>query len=201
MKKYLWLFSFFLVFCTCNKSENCINREIKIEYLIDINKLIKDGYKCDSVFNDFNINELKECKVLFSDSNYKVVYDGYKSRLLFDKKENITISISTRTPTFKEIEGVPFSLFLLNDKLLPTYAISRLGKEKTYVYKIEYLKNEIIIYKATNKESIELDVKKLKYTEILHLLKKDIYKYTYKKEKQTLDSFYCDVPFWTEGLY
>lgn len=169
--------------------------------MIDINKLIKDGYKCESAFNDFNISELKECKVLFSDSNYKVVYDGYKSRLLFDKKEGITIAISTRTPTFKEIEGVPFSLFLLNDKLLPTYAISRLGKEKTYVYKIEYLKNEIVIYKATNKESTEIDVKKLKYTEILNLLKKDIYKYTYKKEKQTLDSFYCDVPFWTEGLY
>jgi len=201
MKKYFWLFSFFNVFCSNKKTEKCIDRGINIEYLIDINKLVVDAYKCDSVFNDFNINELKECKVLFSDSNYKVVYDGYKSRLLFDKKENITITISTRTPTFKEIEGVPFSLFLLNDKLLPIYAISKLGKDKTYVYKIVYLKNEIIVSKATNKESIEIDVKKLKYNEILNLLKKDIYKYTYKKEKQTLDIFYCDVPFWTEGLY
>jgi len=200
MMKYFWVFSFFLVFCTNKKTEECIDRGMSIEYLTDIDKLIKDGYKCETAFNDFNIDELKKCKVLFSDSKYKIIYNGYKSRLLIDKKENITIAINSRTLDFKTIKDVPFTLFLLNDKLMPIYAISRFGKEKTFVYKIEYLKNKIILSRAINKESTEIDVTKLKYSQIIDLFKKSIYNFTYKKEKLTLDSYFYDVPFWTEGL-
>ena len=200
MTKYFWFLFFFLVFCKNKKTEECIDRGINIEYLTDIDKLIKDGYKCETTFNDFNIDELKKCKVLFSDSKYKIIYNGYKSRLLIDKKENITIAINSRTIDFKTIKDLPFAVFLLNDKLMPIYAISKLGEEKTFVYKIEYLNEKIILSKAINKEVAEIDVNKLKYSQIKEIFKKSIYRFRYKKEKLTLDSYFYNVPFWTEGL-
>jgi len=190
----------FLFFCSCKDTEHCADRGIKVAFLSDIDKLIKDGYKCDNKFNHFNIDELKNCKVLFSDRNYKIVYNGYKTRLLFDKKENLTLAINSVTPHFTIIKGRPFSLYILNEKLMPVYAIAKLGKENFSVYRIEYLKNEIVISKAIDDESKNINVCTMKYTQIVDLTKKIKYKFSYKKEKQTLDNYFYKVPFWTEGL-
>lgn len=194
------LLVFFLVFCTNKKNEKCVDRGIKLEYLSDIDKLIKDGYKCESAFSHFNIDELKNCKVLFSDINYKIVYNGFKTRLLYDKKEKITIAINSITPDFRIIRGRPYALYILNEKLMPVYAIAKLGEENFSVYKIDYLQNKIVISKAINKESKSINVCTMKYIQILDLIRKIKNDFSYKKEKQTLDNYFYKVPFWTEGL-
>jgi|GEM_PF-3371196 len=194
------LLLFTLMFCSPNQKENCLDKGIEIEYLSDIEKLIKDGYICEDEFNHFNIEELKKCKVLFSDLNYKVVYNGYKTRLLFDKRENLIIAINSATPDFKIIESRPYALYVLDEKLMPIYAIARLGKKTFSVYQIEYLKNEIVLSKALDLESTNINVCNMKYNQIIDLIRKIKYKFTYKKEKQTLDTYFYKVPFWTEGL-
>ncbi|MDR6969252.1 hypothetical protein J2X31_003279 [Flavobacterium arsenatis] len=194
------LIAIFLFFCSSKETEKCIDRGIKVEYLGDIDKLIKDGYKCETKFNHFNIEELKNCKILFSDQNYKIVYNGYKTRLLFDKKENLIIAINSITPHFKIIKDRPFSLYILNEKLMPVYAIARFGESNFSVFRIEYLNGKIILSKAIDEESKNINVCNMKYTQIVDLTKKIKYKFSYKKERQTLDNYFYKVPFWTEGL-
>jgi len=194
------LIAILLFFCSGKETENCIDRGIEIEYLRDIDKLIKDGYKCENKFNHLNIEELKNCKILFSDLNYKIVYNGYKTRLLFDKKQNLTLAINSVTPHFTIIKDRPFSLYILDEKLMPVYAIAKFGKDNFSVYRIEYLKGEIVVSKAIDEESKNINVCNMKYTQIVDLTKKIKYKFSYKKEKQTLDNYFYKVPYWTEGL-
>jgi len=194
------LLAFLMLFCSERKSETCVDRGIEIEYLIDIDKLIKDGYKCEEDFNNFNTEELKNCRLLFADANYKVLYNGYKTRLLFDKKENLKIAINSITPDFKTIKDRPFALYVLNENLMPVYAIAKLGSNVISVYKSEYVKNEIVLKRATEKEANNINIGDFKYTEILQLIKKMKSGFSYKKEKKTIDPYFYNVPYWTEGL-
>lgn len=199
MIKYI-IISFFLFFSNQKTQNPCSNKGIKIEYLKDLDKLIKNGYKCDNQFNNFGISQLKNCEVLFSDSNYKVVSNNYKSRILFDKKENLTLAINSVDPYFRDIQKRPFTLYILNNRLMPEYAIAKLGKKNMSVFKIEYIKSKVIIKKAFEKESKNINVNKLTYSQIKVLIKKIKLKFKYKLEKETLDEYYYKVPYWTEGL-
>lgn len=197
--KYLFI-GFFFVFCTNKKTIECKDQGIKIVYLSDLDKLIKNGYKCDTAFNDFGISRLETCKVLFSDSNYKVLYNGYKTRLLFDKKENLKLAINSVAPDFRIIESKPYALFVLDDKLMPVYAIAKLGEDHFSVYKIAYKNNVTVISKATNKESQNINVNTLTYDQIIVLISQMKNTFTYKFSPGSLDDYFYDVPFWTEGL-
>ncbi|MEA9412654.1 hypothetical protein [Flavobacterium sp. PL02] len=102
MKKAI-IFSLLISFSCTNKQKepDCKDQGIKIAYLTDIDKLVQNGYICDNHFDDFGIDELKRCKVVFSDSNYKVLYNGFRSRVLFDKKENLKLAINYYFPIFE----------------------------------------------------------------------------------------------------
>ncbi|WP_433831139.1 hypothetical protein [Flavobacterium anhuiense] len=198
MLKYSLLL-FFIFTCTNKKEIECKDQGIKIEYLTDIDKLVKNGYICDKYFDDFGIDELKRCKVVFSDSNYKVLYNGFRSRVLFDKKENLKLAINSISPDFKPVKNRPFTLFILNNKLLPVYAISKFSNDSLSVFKIEYIKKKILLSEAINRESKNINVNKLTYQEILSLIPKIKNEFKYKPRKTSLDDFFYDVPYWTEG--
>lgn len=190
------LVAYFLI--CCKEKEKCIDREIELEYLGDITKLIADGYKCENKFDDLGIKELSKSKVLFSDVNYKIVYNGYKTRLLFDKRENLIIAINSVMPEFKVVESRPFSLYVLNDKLMPVYAVARLGDEKFAVYHFEYINNKIVLSKAAEKESENINICNLKYSQIIDLIHKMKSHFSYEHEHETLDDYFYKIPFWTE---
>ncbi|WP_295094388.1 hypothetical protein, partial [uncultured Flavobacterium sp.] len=133
MIKYSLLLVFLLVFCTNKKEIDCKDQGIKIEYLSDMDKLIQNGYVCDKHFEDFGLDELKRCKVVFSDSNYKILYNGFRSRVLFDKKENLKLAVNSLLPDFRPVKNRPFSLFILNDKLMPVYGITKFGVDSPSV--------------------------------------------------------------------
>lgn len=107
MKKVI-VFSLLIFFGCTNKQKelDCKNQGIKIKYLTDIDKLIRSKYICDYSFNTFRKDRLDKCKILFSDENYKVIYDQYKTRLLIDKKLNLKFAIVSISPDFKTIATV-----------------------------------------------------------------------------------------------
>ena len=200
MKKVI-VFSLLIIFgCTNKQNEpDCKDQGIKIEYLMDIDKLVQNGYICDNHFDDFGINELKRCKVEFSDSNYKVLYNGFRSRVLFDKKENLKLAVNSLLPDFRPVKNRPFSLYVLNDKLMPVYGITKFTNVPLSVFKIEYKNKQIILTEAVDKESKNIDVNKLTYQEILVLIKKIKNTFKYKPKKGTIDDYFYKVPYWTEG--
>jgi len=109
MKKII--VSSLLIFFGCTNKQkelDCKDQGIKIQYLTDIDKLVKNGYKCDNHFDDFGIDELKRCKVVFSDSNYKILYNGFRSRVLFDKKENLKLAVNSLLPDFRPVKKPTF---------------------------------------------------------------------------------------------
>jgi hypothetical protein len=193
------LISFLFIFCTKNKEIECKDQGIKIEYLTDIDKLIQNGYVCDRKFDNFGIDELKECKVLFSDLRYKILYNGFRSRVMFDKKENLKLAVNSISPDFKPVKNRPFSLYILNDKLMPVYGITKFSNVDFSVFKIEYKNNKVILSEAVDKESKNIDVTKLTYKQILLLIPKIKNTFTYRLKKETLDNYFYNVPFWTEG--
>ena len=199
MIKYSFLLVFFFIFCTNKKDSDCKDKGIKIEYLSDIDKLVQNGYICDNHFDDFGIDELKRCKVVFSDSNYKILYNGFRSRVIFDKKENLKLAINSLLPNFQSVKNRPFSLYILSDKLMPIYGITKFGVDRPSVFKIDYKNNKIILSEAVDKEGKNIDVNKLTYQEILLLITKIKTKFTYKLSEGTLDDYFYKVPYWTEG--
>ncbi|MNQ54136.1 hypothetical protein D3C85_681980 [compost metagenome] len=193
------LFFLLLLFCTNKKEVDCKDQGIKIEYLSDIDKLIQNGYICDNHFDDFGIEQLKRCKVLFSDSNYKILYNGFRSRILFDKKDNLKLAINSISPDFQPVKNRPFSLYILNDRLMPVYGITKFTNVGLSVFKIEYSKKKIVLSEAIDEESKNINVNKLTYKEILELIKKIKDEFKYKPKKTSLDDYFYNVPYWTEG--
>ncbi|MEA9412653.1 hypothetical protein [Flavobacterium sp. PL02] len=199
MIKYSLFIAFLFVFCTNKKESDCKDQGIKIEYLTDIDKLVQNGYKCDNHFDNFGVDELKRCQVEFSDSNYKVLYNGFRSRVLFDKKENLKLAINSLSPDFRPVKNRPFSLYVLNDRLMPVYGITKFTNVGLSVFKIEYKNNKIVLSEAINKESKNIDVNKLTYQQILELIEKIKNTFKYKVREKTLDDYFYKVPYWTEG--
>lgn len=198
MKKTL--FSFLLIHAFGNaQNGQCIDKNIKIKYLSDIDKLIKSKYICDASFQTFGKDRLDKCKVLFSDKNYKVVSDQYKTRILIDKKRKLNFAIVCIAPDFKIRKEFPNSLYLLDDKLMPIYSISKSGEKNYHVFKYEYINGNIITKKAIDKESQNINVDRITYKEILVLVSKIKEKFTFKTEKDSFDDYFYDVPLWTEG--
>ena len=200
MKKVI-VFSLLIFFGCTNKQKelDCKNQGIKIEYLTDIDKLIRSKYICDYSFNTFGKDRLDKCKVLFSDENYKVIYDQRNTRVLIDKKLNLKFAIVSISPDFKTIEPVPKSLYILDDKLMPIYSITKFGKDKFHTYRYKYDKGNLIIEIAIDKKSKNINVDKLTYKEIISLVSKMKNKFTYKVNKGDFDEYFYDVPLWTEG--
>jgi hypothetical protein len=200
MKKVI-VFSLLIFFGCTNKQKelNCKDQGIKIECLTDIDRLIKNGYICDKQFDDFGIDELKRCKVVFSDSNYKVLYNGFRSRVLFDKKENLKLAVNSLLPDFRPVKNRPFSLYILNDKLMPVYSIAKFGNTTMSVFKIDYKNNKIILSEAVDEESKNININKLSYQQILVLISKIKNNFTYQPTKGTFEDYFYKVPLWTEG--
>lgn len=198
MSKILFFFLLTLAYCNA-QNKQCIDKKIKIEYLSDIDKLIKTKYICDTSFNTFGKDRLEKCKVLFSDKNYKVAYDQYKTRIFIDKKLKLNFAIVCILPDFKIRAEVPNSLYILDEKLMPIYSISKSGEKNYHVFKYEYTNGSIIVKKAINKESHNINIDKLSYKEILQLVSKIKEKFIFKSEKDSFDDYFYNVPLWTEG--
>jgi len=198
MKKIIILFLLINAYCN-SQSKQCIDKNIKIEYLSDINKLIKSKYICDYSFETFGKDRLDKCKVLFCDKSYKVISDQYKTRILIDKKLKLNFAIVCILPDFKIRKETPNSLYLLDDKLMPVYSVSMSGEKNYHVYKYEYINGNIITKKAIDKESHNINIDKLTYKEIVLLVSKIKQKFTFKKEKDSFDNYFYNVPLWTEG--
>lgn len=194
------LFFFLLIYTFCtSQTKQCIDKKIKVEYLSDIDKLIKSKYICDASFQTFGKDRLDKCKVLFCDANYKVITDRYKTRIFIDKKLKLNFAIVCIAPDFKIRKEVPNSLYLLNDKLMPIYSITKSGEKNYHVFKYEYINGSIVVKKAIDKESHKINVDNLTYKEILTLVSKIKEKFIYKLEKDSFDDYFYDVPLWTEG--
>lgn len=199
MKEMMILFLLIFVNCNSQHKKDCIDKKIVLEYLSDIEKLIGSKYICDYSFNTFGKDRLDKCKVLFSDVNYKVIYDQRKTRLLIDKKLNLKFAIVCISPDFKIRETVPNSLYILDDKLMPIYSITKFGKDEFHTYRYKYNQGTLIIEIAIDKESKNINVDKLTYKEIISLVSKMKNKFTYKINKGDFDEYFYDVPLWTEG--
>jgi hypothetical protein len=198
MKKIVCLFLLTVTYCN-SQGKQCLDRKIKIEYLSDIGKLIRSKYICDSSFETFGKSRLDKCKVLFSDKNYKVVYDQYKTRIFIDKKLKLNFAIVCIVPDFKVRESSPNSLYILDEKWMPKYSISKSGEKEYHVYKYEYINGSISLKMAVNKESNNINIDKLTYKEIILLVTKIKKKFIYKPVKGGFNDYFYDVPLWTEG--
>ena len=82
---------------------------------------------------------------------------------------------------------------------MPVYSVSMSGAKNYHVYKYEYTNGNIITKKAIDKESQNINIDKLTYKEILLLVSKIKQKFTFKKEKDSFNNYFYDVPLWTEG--
>lgn len=198
MKKTVLLFLLTFAFCN-SQSKLCIDKGIKIEYLSDVDKLIKTKYICDASFQTFGKDRLDKCKVLFCDKNFKVISDQYKTRIFIDKKLKLNFAIVCIAPDFKIRKEAPNSLYILDDKFMPIYSITKSGEKNYHVFKYEYVNGSIIVKKATDKESRNINIDKLTYKEIVLVVSKIKEKFSFKLEKDGFDDYFYDVPLWTEG--
>nr|WP_315169735.1 hypothetical protein [uncultured Flavobacterium sp.] len=198
MKNMLILFLLMFLDCNSQNKKHCIDKKIKLECLSDIDKLISSKYICDYSFNTFGKFRLSGCKVLFSDENYKVIYDQRKTRILIDKKLNLKYAIVSITPDFKTIATFPKSLYILNDKLMPIFSITKFSNDKFHTYRFKYDKGSLKKEIAIDKESKNINVDKLSYKEIISLVSKMKTKFTYKSDKGDFDEYFNDEPLWSE---
>ncbi|MFL9836994.1 hypothetical protein ABS768_05750 [Flavobacterium sp. ST-75] len=179
-----------------------MDKEIKLTTLSDINKLIDNAYICDSTFNDYSKDRLERCKVIFSDRNYKVVTDYNKTRILFDKKYKLIFAVVSISPDFKARDFAPYALYVLDDKMMPIYSISMLGGKEFHIYKYTYKDKQVHIEKAKkiNEMNINLNLNNLRYSELLTLIDNIKNKFEYEYINKSLDQYFYDVPYWTEGI-
>lgn len=192
MIKYFFVLCFLI---SCNS--DCPNRNIAINYLIDINQLVKDNYRCKNhLFNDFGNEDLKDYKVVFSDKRYEVVYNNNKVRLFFDKEKDMRLAIVSAGPELIRNSLRPNSLYVLDEKLMPIYSISLLER-KHRVFKYEYIKGVVNTKIATNKESMGINIDNIPYDDLLSLIKSMDTSFTFVNTKWS-DSVYYNIPLWVD---
>jgi len=199
MRKILALVLISFVSCTDSKEE-CTNQKIKLDHLADITKLAGNGYKCDTTFQDFGNSRLKKCRVLFSDTNYKLAIDSYKCHVLFDKKNDLIIAIMRPFASVKIIQSTPISLYILDEKLMPEFSISKFSEKNYQIWKYVYKDGEVHIHKAPDTVE-ELDVSKLRYEQVVQLVHKIKGGIAYEDKWYSLDEYFYNSPYWTEGIF
>jgi len=82
---------------------------------------------------------------------------------------------------------------------MPLYSISKSGEKEFHVFKYEYINDEIIVKKAIDSESNNINIDKLSYPQIIKLTNKIKNVFTYKNTNNTFDDYFFEVPLWTEG--
>jgi hypothetical protein len=198
MKLIIVIVAFFIFGCS---KQECDDKQITLRHLSDINLLMNDGHKCDTVVADYDNSRLNKCKVLFADANYKLAADSYKSHILFDKNNNVTMAIVRPFPSVKIEKYTPLSLYILDKKLMPVFSITKLSGKEYRVIKYIYDKGKVHVHEAENiKGNRNLNVKDLTYKEVLELIHK-IRTYNYKDTGTELEEYFYDTPYWTEGFW
>ena len=174
---------------------------MEINYLADLQTLIKNGYTCDTLFADKYTNaRFSHCRVLFDDPKYMVAYDNYKCRILFDKKNNLKLAIVSIAPWFPKNKVYPNSLYILNNELFPLYSISTGGEMEHRVNKYIYQDGNVYINTAVDKESIGINIDTIKYKELIEIINKIKNEFSYKDSGYQLDNHFYGTPYWTEGI-
>jgi hypothetical protein len=216
MKRQLFLISIlsFVISCKQNtENKNNVTKECdvkisKFEYPGSLEKLVEIKYKCDTILpfieND-NLEFTKKLFVIFSDRNYSLINFDRKTRLLWDKREDIIFAFKAseidnfyfNKSGYKEL--YPLTIYILNKQLMPIY---------------HFQSNEISIFHDDKKNKkfkefrIELEKKSLaknidviEYENLVKIVKElNANKYM-KKELiggTLLDYFYKNPPVWTE---
>ncbi len=189
---------------------DCEVKVSKFKYPSSLEKLIEIKYKCDTILPFIENDTRKFTKklyVIFSDQNYSLINFDRRTRLLWDKNEEIIFAFKAaeidnfyfNKPAYKEI--YPLTIYILNRKLLPIY---------------HFQGNEISIFQDDKKNKkfkqfrIELEDKSLaknidigviEYENLVSIIKDLNANKFIKKESiggTVLDYFYKNPPVWTE---
>lgn len=198
------IFIFFLGGCNLkekmNNKSKCLNKNIRLKYLSDLDNLIYNGYICDSSFNHFSNDRLKKCKVVFSDSNYKIATNFDKTRIIFDKKNDLILALNYTYPDFKIRDDYSTGLYILNEKLMPIYSVTHSWKEGMRVFNYKYKNGKCFVYKAIDEESKDINIDKLLYSDVVILINDIRNRFVYIDTGLELDSYFYKTPYWTEGI-
>jgi hypothetical protein len=215
MKTSILLLNFILIF-SCNNYRKLDNKdyskcEKKIDsffYPKDLESLIEKNYICDNnipfIFNDDRAF-CKRMKVVFSDKNFMLINFDRKTRILFDRKEDIIIVFKAseidnfyfNKPEYKEL--YPLSFYVVDKKFLPKYHFSG---NIISVFKDNVNKKKYDEYKVSMKNhKLNINYNLFDYHDLIKTIKElNNGNFIVKEEigPDILNYFYKNEPIWTE---
>lgn len=190
---------------------NCEERINHFNYPSDIELLESENYVCDSlIFNNFKIeyqqNDLKMYegfKIIFSDKNYCLAEYDLRTRLLYDRKENLWLVFKAgevgnfyfNKPGYKNLYGLG-NIYVLDKNLIPLYSFNKLGLRKYRLNDEKKITESLDIELKNTKISHNIDL--INYNEILKItneLKSNNY---IEKGNFRNEYFYKNPPVWCD---
>lgn len=213
--------SIFIIFCSicffgCTKKEvQVANKQNDCEKIIDsfsfpadLEILDEKKYICDSVLpfiDKENRKFFNQMKITFSDKNFILIFFNRKTKILFDKKENLLLVFkATEIDNFyfnksgyKEL--YPLTFYVLDEKYLPKYYFSgnviSVFKDNVRLKKFE--KYKVVM----NNEFLNDNYEVFNYSKLINVVKElEKGNYTIKEDisSDILNHFYKEEPIWVE---
>jgi hypothetical protein len=189
-------------------NKGCEEKVLDFLYPAHLEELINSNYICDTTIPFLENDKrkfIKQLSVYFSDKNFMLLVYDRKTRLLWDKKEDIIFAFKAseidnfyfNKKDYKEI--YPLKIYVLNKKLIPIYNI---GGEQNSVFIDDAKKGRLIEYNIELKNKTVLKkLEDLEYVDILEIVDELKKKEFLKKDdvsSSLLEYFYYDTPVWTE---
>lgn len=222
LKKVLFMKkSIFIIFCSicffgCTKKEvQVVNKQNDCEKIIDsfsfpadLEVLDEKKYICDSVLpfiDNENRKFFNQMKITFSDKNFTLIFFNRKTKILFDKKENLLLVFKAteidnfyfNKPSYKE--HYPLTFYVLDEKYLPKYYFSG---NVISVFKDNVRLKKFEEYKVVmNNKFLNDNYEVFNYSELINVVKElEKGNYTIKEDisSDILNYFYKEEPIWVE---
>lgn len=210
----LFLTFIFVLSCkqtTKNKPKSLKKCEAKIssfDYPADLENLINLNYKCDVnlpfIKND-NRKFTKNLHVIFSDQNYSLIHFDRKTRLLWDKREDIIFVFKAceidnfyyNKPGYKEL--YPLTIYILNKELIPIF---HLQGDQISVFQDDKENKKLKEFRIElENKSLIKNIDNIKYDNLIMIIK-DLKSNKYLRKDSIggslLEYFYINPPIWTE---
>ncbi|MFB9077058.1 hypothetical protein ACFFLS_03550 [Flavobacterium procerum] len=207
----------YILFVSCNRHQNSItlqenmNCDKKVDsfnYPKDLESLEEKKYICDNTIPFIENDErlfLKKMKITFSDKSFALINFDRKTKILFDKTENLLLVFKAseidnfyfNKSSYKEL--YPLSLYVLDEKYLPKY---HFAGEVITIFKDNVKMKKFEEYRVVMKNKpLNKNYELFKYSDLIKVIK-ELNKGNYEIEEEIspdmLNYFYKEEPVWIE---
>lgn len=207
----------YILLVSCNRHQNSIilqenmNCEKKVDsfnFPKDLESFEEKKYICDTIppfIENGGRLFFKKMKITFSDKSFALINFDRKTKILFDKKENILLAFKAseidnfyfNKPSNKEV--YPLSFYVLDEKYLPKY---HFAGEVISIFKDNVKMGKFEEYRIVMKNKpLNKNYELFKYSDLIKVIT-ELNKGNYEIEKEIspdmLNYFYKEEPIWIE---